>query len=365
MAKTVVAKLQNLKAYKEHNGQSDIPEWAILELTRFCEEVGFSYDRMKTISYWIKLGLTDWASRFSQLKQMSSGTLEYHKLYHGEELGIIKYKSCVEKRTAHFDHSPEKQRERSKKSMLKTKGNSLHSARSRQHWIAKGYSEEQAIEKVKQIQATNTIENYTNKYGVEGEQKFLKRKSEWMSRMQDPEIHKSRSLGINRYIERYGEDLGKLKYMNMRQKRNQHSRIGKASDESIKALAPIINYLEQLKIEYYVGLPGKREWLIFDEHTQRPYFYDLTIPRFSIIIEYHGEGFHPNPTWDNHKWLSWRAAFTNIGADEQYERDCYKKNLAEGKGWSVFEIYSSNTDPINLIYNKLQVLANSIRSSGT
>lgn len=365
MAKTVVERLQNLKVYKEHNGHSDIPQWAIPELTKFCEEIGFSYHRMKTVSYWIKLGLTDWANRFSQLQQLPFGTQEYQQLYHGKDLGLIKYKSSVAKRTAHFDHSPEKQRERGRKSSLKTKGNSLHSVRSKHHWIAKGYSEEQAVEKVKEIQTTNSIEKYTKKYGIEGERLFLKRQAEWMSRMQDPAIHKSRSLGIARYIERYGEDLGKLKYMDMRKKRNQHSRLGKASNESIKALANIINFLEQLKIEYYVGLPGKREWFIFDDHTQRPYFYDLTIPRYSIIIEYHGEGFHPNPTWDNSKWLSWRAAFNNVVADEQYERDCYKKTLAEGKGWSVYEIYSSDTDQINLIYNKLQDLANSMSSPGT
>jgi len=114
-----------------------------------------------------------------------------------------------------------------------------------------------------------------------------------MSRMQDPVIHKSRSLGIARYIERYGEDLGKLKYMDMRKKRNQHSRLGKASNESIKALANIINYLEQLKIEYYVGLPGKREWFIFDDHTQL--LLNITergsilTPLGIILNGYHGE----------------------------------------------------------------------------
>jgi len=57
-----------------------------------------------------------------------------------------------------------------------------------------------------------------------------------MSRMQDPVIHKSRSLGIARYIERYGEDLGKLKYMDMRKKRNNTPDWGKLATSRSKLL---------------------------------------------------------------------------------------------------------------------------------
>ena len=64
----------------------------------------------------------------------------------------------------------------------------------------------------------------------------------------------------------------------------------------------------------------------------------------SIIIEYHGEAYHPNPKWKDIKWNEWKCLFNNKSADKVYLVDQYKKKLAENSGWCVYEIYSSEVE---------------------
>ena len=129
----------------------------------------------------------------------------------------------------------------------------------------------------------------------------------------------------------------------MRKNRNQKSRIGGASKESLSAMEPILQILKQNQLLYYLGIQKNKEWFIYDKIKERAFFYDLTIPSLSIIIEYHGEGFHANPSWNLDKQLLWRAPFSKISFNESLEFDLYKKHLAEDNGWRVFEIYSSQT----------------------
>ena len=162
--------------------------------------------------------------------------------------------------------------------------------------------------------------------------------------MASPLIGKKRSLGLWRYIERYGEIDGKQKYLDIRKQRNTTARIGKASAESLTAICDIIAILDKHNIAYYVGVANNKEWFIYDTLLDRPFFYDLTIPLLSIIIEYHGEAFHPNPTWDADKWNNWRCLFSKKTAIEVAGIDQYKKKLAIDNGWSVYEIYSSEVE---------------------
>ena len=86
--------------------------------------------------------------------------------------------------------------------------------------------------------------------------------------MDDPKIHRKRSLGLTRYIERYGAIEGERAYINMRKKRNEISSIGRASIESILALQPIIDILEKNDILYYMGIPNNHEWCIYNSIYQ-------------------------------------------------------------------------------------------------
>jgi hypothetical protein len=162
--------------------------------------------------------------------------------------------------------------------------------------------------------------------------------------MADPIIGKKRSLGLTRYIERYGEIEGKRNYKNMRAARNAGARgaLGRASKESLIIFAPLLSLLNSKNIQYYLGVENNREWFIYDNYTERPYFYDLTIPSKSLIIEYHGEAYHPNPVWSSEKLATWTCLFSNKSADEVFTSDSYKRKIAEDAGWNMIEIYSSD-----------------------
>jgi hypothetical protein len=144
-----------------------------------------------------------------------------------------------------------------------------------------------------------------------------------------------------------------LKYKEVRIKRNSSSRIGSASKESLVFFEPIIKILNDSKILFYCGINGNREWYIKDGDDF--FLYDLSIPSLSLIIEYHGEGFHPNPDWDTVRWSQWRQAFSKKTADECRSYDIRKKQVAEKNGWTVIEVFSSAAETRSLeIYNDIQ-----------
>jgi len=364
MAKSVAKRLVQAKYFINQNGAVELTIAQIAELNRFNQEIGFTHDRGKTISYWYYLGFPDWTDRFISISKLHNATLEYQCLYHGTDLGNARYISINKRKTQHFDNSPETQRSRGQIAAVKLTGAKDHSIRSAAYWVKKGLSSYEAKKKVREIQATNTLARYIKLYGIEeGNRRFNERKLAWIGLMRDPAIQKSRSLGLWRYIERYGELDGPKKYKEMRLSRGS-SRIGAASKESLRVLGRIIDFLMVNNISFYAGIVGNKEWFIFDDNDQRPYFYDLTIPSLSIIIEYHGEAFHPNPIWDSARWGAWRAAYSGFSADEQYQIDNHKRVLAERNGWKVFEIYSSAPQFADEVFNKLCFFAKSSNSSG-
>lgn len=354
------------KYYKEKFGDNPLTAEHQYEFDKFSQVIGYTHDRAKTLIIWMELGLKDWADRYLSVRTLHSATLEFHKIYYGDELGEQKYKELNHKKTAKFDHSHESQKRKGELASLVLSGSSEHSIRTIGFWIRKGYTEEQSKNKVKEIQSTNTLARYIKKYGeTEGRERFNTRKAAWTDRMSSPSIGKSRSLGLQRYIERYGEIEGEKQYLAMRKKRNAAASIGRASKESCKALRYVLEYLDQKKIGYYFGVEGNKEWFIYDKKSKKSFFYDLVVPSLSIIFEYHGSGCHPNPVWDQIKWGSWRHVFTKISADEQFQKDQYKKILAESVGWTVFEIYSSaDINVESKLYSRFCDLANSYKSIG-
>lgn len=357
MAKTIANKLTGSKYYKLAFGDRELTAVEQELLTQFDKEFTFNYDKIGTIIKFIQQGHTNWVEKWNRIKQLTSGSLEMQVILYGEVEGTKKYLATNEKKTAHFDHSHEAQLRRGMLAAKKTTGNKTNSVRSFGYWMKKGMSEDEAKAKVSEIQRTNKLDRYVAKYGTEvGTEKFNERKVVWANRMTDPEIGAKRSLGLWRYIERYGELEGKIKYLAMREKRNNSSRIGKASAESLVAFSNLTKLLEENNIKYYAGVEGNKEWCIYDPAQSRAYFYDLTIPSLSIIIEYHGEAFHPNPAHKD-SWATWMSPFTKQLADEVFANDQYKKKLATDKGWTYYEIYSSESkDVAQTIFEHINTL---------
>jgi len=77
---------------------------------------------------------------------------------------------------------------------------------------------------------------------------------------------------------------------------------GGASKISKKVLSPILMFLTESQIPYYFD---RNEYGIRDIDTNNYYFFDLTITKYNIAIEYQSAAWHANPTWDSTKLNKW------------------------------------------------------------
>lgn len=359
MAKRLEERLEGNKAYITRVGRP-LTEIEIKRLYDFHHNVGYTPDRVNAIIQFIILGYSDWISIWNKLKSLHNGTLEYQTLLYGKTISENKYLELNKKKTKGFDYSTEIQREKGKKSAKLSKGNKEWSVRSLGFWIKKGYIKDEALKKVKEIQSTNSLTRYIKKYGIdEGAKKFDERRVKWKEIMNSSLIGKKRSLGLWRYIERYGQFEGEKRYIEMRIKRNSKCSIGRSSKESIVTFSEIIDILNNHNIKYYMGVEGNKEWHIFNKKEKKMFFYDLTIPKLGIILEYHGEGFHPNPKWDVETLDKWTQIRTGKSSKEVLDYTKLKNLTATENGWIVFEIFSS--DASNTISKIKEFILQSIR----
>ena len=344
MAKTLEEKLTNSKIYKTLLGNLKIPDWAIIELNNFSEEIGYTCDRRKTFITWIKYNQRDWVLRWREKEQIHSATLEYQILMRGAVDGEKAYIKLNKTKTRNIDFTTTEQRRKSLISANKKRGKTGVTCRSVDWWLSKGFTLIESKEKVREIQSTNSLKRYVKKYGQkDGTEKFNNRKESWKRLMQDPVICKKRSLGLWRYIERYGVEIGTNKYIAMRKKVNQkRNNLRKASNESVSNLQPVIELLNQFNKKYFIGIPGNKEWCIVD--GVNTYFYDLAVPRLGIIIEYQGKCFHPSINLTETARNSWKQLFTNKSANEIIGYDNLKRIIAESNGWKMFYVYPDNLD---------------------
>ena len=106
-----------------------------------------------------------------------------------------------------------------------------------------------------------------------------------------------------------------------------------------------------------LGVKNNSEFSIYDKEKIKLNFYDFCVPELKIIIEYHGERFHPNPKkLTKEEWEKWRCYILNnknkfktliLTADEKYKLDQQKKKLALDNGYSYLELWSSDSHKEN------------------
>lgn len=173
--------------------------------------------------------------------------------------------------------------------------------------------------------------------------------------------HGSRSARtLENYINKYGENDGLVKFQNYVHKNITAYNRKRASKESTKIFTLLNEYINQkynIQNNIWFDNPEikKEEWFIY--YNKKYYFYDFTMLDHKIIIEYHGETFHPNPKkLTKEEWDLWKnPRNSNITADIQYKKDCNKKEIALNKGFCYYEIYSdSHKLRIDLILNELK-----------
>jgi hypothetical protein len=237
----------------------------------------------------------------------------------------------------------------------------------KQYWINKGYSEVEAIKKIREEQRrrANKLKEKENKnpqlrkermwinveyYLKRGynekqaeqiiAEKFKKRNLQTFKKLVEKLINKgyTEEESIEKARKHYKERARKS--METRKKNNSFG-FQKASKQSIKFFKPLMDYLDENKIEYYVGCCGKSEYFIA---KGKDYFlsYDFTIPKFNLIIEYNGEHVHPNPKMSEIEWKNWKHKWTGESADEVRKRDLKKIEIAKENGFEVIEVFESD-----------------------
>lgn len=103
---------------------------------------------------------------------------------------------------------------------------------------------------------------------------------------------------------------------------------------------------------------GEKEWFIYDCISKKHFFYDFTNLKKRVIVEYHGERFHPNPkVLTDEEMIEWKHIYTKDSSDRVLQKDRYKRNLAEQNSFRYFEIYSNDSQEIiDLTINQIKEL---------
>lgn len=112
-------------------------------------------------------------------------------------------------------------------------------------------------------------------------------------------------------------------------------------------------------MKIYVGIPGSKEFYLKEESFR--YFYDFTIPRLKICIEYNGEHVHPNPEWleeDIERWNKWRHFYSHSSSDVIYKKDKNKIDEIINCGYKTLIIWFETNIDKNIYLCKKFILDN-------
>jgi hypothetical protein len=229
------------------------------------------------------------------------------------------------------------QKKRSDFSPASKKGARGYSVRTKEFWINRGYTEDEANVKISQTQVTNGLEWYLSRYGgVEGKTRYKKRIKQWLLSYKkaledDPTINERKLVPICN-----------------------------ASKESLKVLLPLFDKYKN-DVIIYLGVEESNEYFLRNEKSI--YFYDFVIPELKIIVEYNGSKFHPNTQHLSESELkNWKCLFSNETADLVIAKDTTKKKVAEHNGYTVITVWDTDDvdESIQKISNLIQERLNGI-----
>jgi hypothetical protein len=116
--------------------------------------------------------------------------------------------------------------------------------------------------------------------------------------------------------------------------------LARASKESMVLINDIIDTIDLRNDELYYGYGEKNEYFIHD--GSNIYFYDFVIKTQKIIIEYNGVVFHPK--FENINKFT--PIYGNLTAEEMYNKQKYKIDLATKNGFKVLEVWSDDPDKL-------------------
>jgi len=233
-------------------------------------------------------------------------------------------------------------------------------------YLAKGYSLEEAKIKLSERQTTFTLEKQINKLGpIQGYISWYNRQEKWQNTLNSKseeekreinkkkvvtkerylqnhtleeweEVCRKKLISIDNFIRKYGEDEGRKRYEEWKKPKN----ILSYSKESIEFLKPIYNFLIKNKFSDKDIYWKEKEYFLYDKDKNKRKFYDFTIPKLKLIIEYHGSIWHYNP---NYKYKeNFKNPLNGISLNELKENDDYKRQLAINNGFKIIEVFDTD-----------------------
>ena len=224
------------------------------------------------------------------------------------------------------------QKDRSSKSPASKPGARGYSTRTPEYWEKKGYTQEDAVRKVSEIQVANGLDWYIAQHGeIEGTLKYNERIARYKisykaAELRDPTISTRKMV----------------KFCN-------------ASKQSLTVFQQIYDkYKDHMRI--YLGVDGNKEYYLNDGTSI--YFYDFAIPELKIIVEYNGSAFHPNlERLTPDEVQQWTCLFSRHTANEVIAYDTAKRQVAINKGFDIVVIWDA--DNIASAINKIEDLIRS------
>jgi len=306
-----VTKFLNYKIAKQVLKDKTITEYHIVRLDKLFDEIPVSnlYDWVETISKFILYDLNNYKGRINRLKKILNGSDYSYFLRYGRSYVAIKQDHSIRK-TKHFKNKnsywtslgfseaeavekvKEIQQNNAAKAVVLLRGTNIYSSRSLVFWMRKGYSEEDARNEVKRVNSTNGIAYYVKKYGEEeGKRLYDIRLKKWLATLdaktaddkvminkkKGPSIegNMARGLSLEDATARYQDHC-----MKMKNKKNQS--FSKISQD-------LFNRLEQhlLGTCYY-------QFKNY-EYNISGFRVDFYHKESGTVIEFYGDFFHRNP----------------------------------------------------------------------
>lgn len=123
---------------------------------------------------------------------------------------------------------------------------------------------------------------------------------------------------------------------------HQKTTRGRASKESLLIFDAVIKQVSHLPITYIYGHANGCEWWLRTKDGAIKY-YDFTIPEIKLIVEYHGDRYHPNVNKLSPEELNkWRTPYTHKSAQEVIDNDQVKLSTAVEQGYELIVVWSTD-----------------------
>lgn len=220
----------------------------------------------------------------------------------------------------------------------------------KEHWIKKGFSDEESIIKSNENikMATNNV-NTVTKDRLKNPEKYIGRFTtdiEYYRKKgfsdEDAKIQLSKrqsTFSLKKCLEKYGEIQGPIVWKNRQEKWNKSLlENGNLKVGFSKISQELFNIISTNLQEEYVFYGTKNEKVICD--SKNGFMYDFTYVLNKKIIEFNGDVYHGNPKL--YKKDDRPHPFKDITAEELWKKDQIRINFAKSNGFDILTIWESD-----------------------